>query len=58
MQLMKSLLRILGKVGFLLGVLILLAAGFVLAWFASWRADKVAGLDAASEIAETGTVTR
>jgi pimeloyl-ACP methyl ester carboxylesterase len=33
--------------------LVLLVAGFVLAWFASWRSDKLASLDSESEIAET-----
>jgi pimeloyl-ACP methyl ester carboxylesterase len=50
---MKSSLRIFAKVSFLLGVLALLAVGFVLAWFASWRADKLSALDSAGEIAET-----
>lgn len=50
---MKSSLRILAKVGFLLSVLTLLVGGFILAWFASWRSDKLAVLEAASEIAET-----
>jgi pimeloyl-ACP methyl ester carboxylesterase len=50
---MKRSLRILAKVSFLLGVLALLVIGFVLAWFASWRSDKLAALDLASEIAET-----
>jgi pimeloyl-ACP methyl ester carboxylesterase len=49
----RSWLRILAKVSFLLCVLALLVAGFVLAWFASWRLDKLAALDLASEIAET-----
>jgi pimeloyl-ACP methyl ester carboxylesterase len=50
---MTSSLRILAKASFLLCVLALLIAGFVLAWFASWRSDKLAALDSASEIAET-----
>ncbi|MET0223279.1 MAG: alpha/beta fold hydrolase, partial [Terrimicrobium sp.] len=50
---MASPLRILGKASFLLFVLVLLVAGFGLAWFASWRSDKLASLDSASEIAET-----
>ncbi len=49
----RSSLRILAKVSFLLCVLALLVAGFILAWFASWRSDKLAALDLASEIAET-----
>jgi pimeloyl-ACP methyl ester carboxylesterase len=50
---MKGPLRILAKIMFLLCVLALLVAGFVLAWFASWRADKLAALDSASDVAET-----
>jgi pimeloyl-ACP methyl ester carboxylesterase len=50
---MASPLRILGKASLLLFVLVLLVAGFGLAWFASWRSDKLASLDSASEIAET-----
>jgi pimeloyl-ACP methyl ester carboxylesterase len=50
---MASPLRILGKASFLLLVLALLATGFVLAWFASWRSDQLAFLDSGSEIAET-----
>jgi pimeloyl-ACP methyl ester carboxylesterase len=50
---MPSPLRILGKASFLLFVLALLVAGFVLAWFASWRSDKLASLDSGSEMAET-----
>jgi pimeloyl-ACP methyl ester carboxylesterase len=50
---MASPLRILGKASFLLFVLALLVVGFVLAWFASWRSDKLASLDSGSELAET-----
>ena len=50
---MASPLRILGKASFLFFVLALLVVGFVLAWFASWRSDKLAALDSASEMAET-----
>ncbi len=50
---MPSPLRILAKASFLLLVLALLVVGFVLAWFASWRSDRLASLDAASEMAET-----
>ena len=50
---MKSSLRVLAKASFLLCVLALLIAGLVLAWFASWRSDKLSALDSASEIAET-----
>jgi pimeloyl-ACP methyl ester carboxylesterase len=50
---MRSPLRILGKASFLLFVLVLLIVGFVLAWFASWRLDKLISLDSMSEVAET-----
>lgn len=50
---MKSSLRVLAKASFLLCVLVLLIAGLVLAWFASWRSDKISALDSASEIAGT-----
>jgi pimeloyl-ACP methyl ester carboxylesterase len=50
---MASPLRILGRATFLLLVLALLMAGFVLAWFASWCSDKLASLDSGSEKAET-----
>jgi pimeloyl-ACP methyl ester carboxylesterase len=50
---MASPLRILGKASFLLFVLALLVVGFVLAWFASWRSDKLASLESGSELAET-----
>jgi len=46
-------LRILAKTTFLLCVLVLLIVGLVLAWFASWRSDKLAALDSASEIEKT-----
>ncbi len=41
-----------GKILFLLFVLALLAVGMVLAWFSSWRADRQADLDAASEVVD------
>ncbi len=50
---MTSSLRLLAKGSFLLCVLALLACGLVFAWFASWRADRLAALDSASEIAKT-----
>ncbi len=50
---MKSPFRSIGKILFLLLVLIFLAIGGVLAWFSSWRADKMTALDGASEIIET-----
>ena len=46
-------LRFLAKGSFLLCVLALLTFGFLFAWFASWRADRIASLDSASEIAKT-----
>jgi len=51
--LMKFSFRLLARIAFLLLVLSLLAVGVVLAWFTSWRSDKIAALDAASEIAKT-----
>ena len=50
---MTSSLRLLGRSSFLLCVLLLLAIGFVLAGFASWRSDRLAALDSASEITKT-----
>ncbi len=50
---MTSSLRLLAKSSFLLCVLVLLIVGFFFAWFASWRADRLASLDSASEIAKT-----
>ncbi len=50
---MKSPLRVIARTAFLLVVLVLMAAGLVLAWFTSWRSDKLAFLDGASEIVET-----
>ncbi|HEY5770904.1 MAG TPA: alpha/beta hydrolase, partial [Terrimicrobium sp.] len=50
---MTSSLRLLAKGTFLFCVLALLACGLVLAWFASWRADRLAALDSASEVAKT-----
>jgi pimeloyl-ACP methyl ester carboxylesterase len=50
---MTSQLRVVAKASFLLCVLVLLIVGLVLAWFASWRSDKLAALDFASEIAKT-----
>lgn len=51
--LMKFSLRFIARIAFLLFVLVLLAIGVVLAWFTSWRSDKLAELDAASEVAKT-----
>jgi len=50
---MKFSLRFIARIAFLLFVLALLAIGVVLAWFTSWRSDKLAALDAASEVAKT-----
>ena len=50
---MKSPARLIAKLFFLLVVLALFGAGLVLAWFTSWRADKVAELNGGSEIART-----
>jgi pimeloyl-ACP methyl ester carboxylesterase len=50
---MTASLRLLARGTFLLCVLVLLVVGFVFAWFASWRADRLAALDSASEIAKT-----
>jgi pimeloyl-ACP methyl ester carboxylesterase len=46
-------LRLLGRSIFLFCVLVLLVLGFLFAWFASWRADRIASLDSGSEIAKT-----
>ncbi|CAN5816868.1 alpha/beta hydrolase [soil metagenome] len=50
---MKKPLRLAARISFLLFVLVLLGLGVVMAWFTSWRSDKQAALDAASEMAET-----
>ena len=50
---MTASLRLLARSSFLLCVLVLLVLGLVLAWFASWRADRLAALDSGSEIAKT-----
>lgn len=50
---MKFSFRLLARILFLLVVLVLFAIGATLAWFASWRSDKIAVLDAGSEIATT-----
>lgn len=52
---MKLSLRFFARLAFLIVVLALLAIGGVLAWFMSWRSDKQALLDAASEITETAS---
>jgi len=46
-------LRFFARFGFLFLATAFLVAGLVLAWFTSWRADKDALLQAASEVAET-----
>jgi pimeloyl-ACP methyl ester carboxylesterase len=50
---MTAWLRLLARSSFLLCVLVLLVLGLILAWFASWRADRLAALDSASEITKT-----
>jgi Predicted hydrolases or acyltransferases (alpha/beta hydrolase superfamily) len=50
---MKSPLRLIARVVFLAVVLVLLAGGILLARFTSWRADKMAALDADSEVGRT-----
>lgn len=50
---MQAPLRFLLKTGFLIFALGLLGAGALLAWLGSWRADRTAELDAASEVAQT-----
>jgi pimeloyl-ACP methyl ester carboxylesterase len=50
---MKSPWRLMARIVFLGVVLVLLAVGGVLAWFTSWRSDKMAELDGASQVAET-----
>ncbi len=51
--LMKLSLRLVARIAFLVFALAMLAVGVVLAWFTSWRSDKLAELDAASEVART-----
>ncbi len=46
-------MRILIRVIFLLIAIALLAVGGGLAWFSSWRSEKMAGLSAASSVADT-----
>ncbi len=48
-----SLPRLLLRLIFLLVVAVLLGTGGVMAWFSSWRAEKMSHLNAASTIAET-----
>jgi len=50
---MKSPFRVIGRVLFLLVVVTLLVIGGVLAYFTSWRADKLAALNEGSEIIKT-----
>jgi len=50
---MKSLPRLLLRLVFLLVVVSLLGTGGVLAWFSSWRAEKLSHLNAASTVANT-----
>jgi len=51
---MKFPLRIILRILFLIVVLVLLGGGGLLAVFTSWRSDRLAALDAVSEIAQTG----
>ncbi|MCX6971924.1 MAG: alpha/beta hydrolase [Verrucomicrobia bacterium] len=46
-------MRLIVRLAFLLVVLVLLAAGGGLAWFSSWRAERIAHLNSASSIAGT-----
>jgi pimeloyl-ACP methyl ester carboxylesterase len=46
-------MRLIARAVFLLVVVAALVAGFLLARFASWRSDKLAALEGASEVAET-----
>lgn len=46
-------MRLIAKLIFLLVVLVLLGAGVMLAWFTSWRSDKIAELNSGSEIVKT-----
>ncbi|MDX2081799.1 MAG: alpha/beta hydrolase [Terrimicrobiaceae bacterium] len=50
---MKSFMRIFNRILFLLVVAGLLAAGAVLAWFSSWRAERLVALHAASTVEST-----
>lgn len=50
---MKSPVRLFAKILFLVVVVSLLVTGLVLSWFTSWRSDKLAELNSASEIAKT-----
>jgi len=50
---MKKFFRIVLRVVFLLIVAALLVAGGTMAWFRSWRIEKLANLSAASTLAET-----
>lgn len=50
---MTSPWRLMARILFLAVVLVLLAVGGVLAWFTSWRSDKLAELEGASQMAET-----
>jgi pimeloyl-ACP methyl ester carboxylesterase len=50
---MKSPLRMITRLAFLVVVSALLGAGLVLARFTSWRSDKIAALEAGSEVVKT-----
>lgn len=50
---MKSSGRLIAKTAFLLVVGVVFLGGLALAWFTSWRSDRLADLEGASEVAET-----
>lgn len=50
---MKSPLRMIARLAFLVVVVALLGTGLVLARFTSWRSEKIAALEADSEVVET-----
>jgi len=52
---MKFSFRLLTRLIFLFVVLGLFAVGGILAWFTSWRSDRLADLDGGSELAKTGS---
>lgn len=52
---MKFSFRLVFRLLFLFVVLGLFAVGGILAWFTSWRSDRMADLNAGSELAQTGS---
>ena len=50
---MKFPVRVIAKLVFLAVVVALFVVGVLLAWSTSWRSDKIAALDGASEVAKT-----